>query len=87
MARLVVVFDTSVLFSYVYKPSRPYSVLEALRAGRLAAVTCGSMIAELREISLRHVGAAQVDAFINEFQLLARFFPDPSTHFVHQTDP
>jgi putative PIN family toxin of toxin-antitoxin system len=87
MTTPVVVFDTSVLFSYVFKPGRPYSVLEALRAGRLIAVTCGSMIAELREVSLRHVQSAQVDAFINEFLRLAKLFPDPPNHFVHQTDP
>jgi predicted nucleic acid-binding protein len=87
MATPVVVFDTSVFFSYVFNPRRPYSALEALRAGRPIAITCASTMAELREVSLRHVQAAHVDAFIIELQRLTKSFPEPSPHFVHQTDP
>jgi putative PIN family toxin of toxin-antitoxin system len=83
----LVVFDTSVLFSYVFKPGRPYFLLASLRSGRLIAVSCGSILSELRDVSLRHVQVAQLEGFTSEFLRLAEVLPDPAKHFVHQTDP
>ncbi|MBC7785536.1 MAG: PIN domain-containing protein [Burkholderiales bacterium] len=89
MGQRPVVLDTSVLLSYLLNPGKAYAVREAIQppAGMLLAVTCESVIAELRDVGLRYADVESVDAFLREYRIIAKCFPDPPSRFIHATDP
>jgi putative PIN family toxin of toxin-antitoxin system len=91
---MLVVIDTDILVSTAGHPDKRFAIWEALRAGRIIAVTCEAAIAELQLVVTRpNVQSAlpllekNFPSFLAEYRSLAQLIAPPPERFILQIDP
>ncbi len=91
---MLVVIDTDILVSTAGHPDKRFALWEAVRAGRVTAVTCDVAITELEDVAARLIVrsampllAENFPLFLAEYRLYARLIPPPRNQFVLHIDP
>lgn len=91
---MLVVIDTDILVSTAGHPDKRFALWEALRAGRMTAVTSVAAIAELEHVAARPKVLSTLpllernfSSFLAEYRSFARIIPQPPERFVLRVDP
>src|SRR5262249_40218156 len=86
--------DTDVLVSTAGHPDKRFALWEAVRGGRVIAVTSDNAIAEFEAVAARPIVRealplleASLASFLKEYRSLARLIPEPPSRFVLEVDP